>query len=67
MSQGSILGPLLFLLYINDMSQAMDSELLLYTDDFSLVFQHKDIKTIEEYLNRDFSTLFDWFADWFIM
>ena len=49
------------------MSQAMNSELLLYTDDFSLVFQHKDIKTMEEYLNRDFSTLFDWFADWFIM
>ena len=61
--QGSILGPLLFLIYINDMPQAVDSELLLYADDICLVFQHRNIKTIEEHLNRDFSTLVDWFVD----
>ena len=61
--QGSILGPLLFLIYINDMPQAVDSELLLYADDVCLVFQHRNIKTIEEHLNRDFSTLVDWFVD----
>ena len=61
--QGLILGPLLFLIYIKDMPQAVDSELLLYVDDTCLVFQHRDIKTIEEYLNRDFSTLDDWFLD----
>ena len=33
----SILGPLLFLLYANDMSQTVDCELLLYTDDSCLV------------------------------
>ena len=62
-SQGSILVPLLFLIYINDMAQAVDSEFLLYADDNCLVFQHKDIKTIEEQLNRDFSTLVYWFID----
>ena len=45
------------------MPQAVDSELLLYADDVCLVFQHRNIKTIEEHLNRDFSTLVDWFVD----
>ena len=44
--QSSILGPLLFLLYINEILQAVDSELLLYPDDTCLVFQHKAIETI---------------------
>ena len=43
-SQGSILGPLLFLLYVNDMPQAVDSELLLYTDDTCLIYTAKDTK-----------------------
>ena len=60
--QGSIFGPLLFLIYINDMPQAMDSQLLLYADDTCLVFQHY-IKTIEEHLIRDFSTLINWLVD----
>ena len=42
--QGLILGPLLFLLYGNDMPQAADNELLLYVDDTCLVFQHKYTK-----------------------
>ena len=52
--QGSILGPLLFLLYLNDMPQAVNSELLLYADDTCLIYMGKDTKTIEEQLNRDF-------------
>ena len=45
------------------MPQAVDSQLLLYADDTCLVFQYKDMKTIEEHLNQDFSTLVDWFVD----
>ena len=58
--QGSILASLLFLIYINDMPKAVDNELLSYADD---TCQHRNIKTIEEHLNRDFSTLVDWFVD----
>ena len=31
--QGSILGPLLFFIYVNDMESAVDCDLLLYADD----------------------------------
>ena len=39
--QGSILGTLLFLLYINDMPQAVNSELLLYANDTCLIYLGK--------------------------
>ena len=42
-SQGSILWPLLFLLYMNDIPQAVNCELLLYTD-ILVLFAH--IKTL---------------------
>ena len=61
--QGSILGPLLFLLYINDMPQSVNCELLLYADDTCLIFQHNDIKEIENQLNKYFSLICDWFVD----
>ena len=61
--QGSILGPLLFLLYINDMPQSVTCDLLLYADDTCLVFQHKDVIEIERVLNKNFSSLCDWFID----
>ena len=48
--QGSILGPLLFLIYVNDMPQAVKSNLFLYADDSCLVFQGKDVIEIEKQL-----------------
>ena len=61
--QGSMLGPLLFLLYVNDMPQAVNSELLLYTDDTCLIYMGKDTKTVKEQLNRYFNSLCKWFID----
>ena len=61
--QGSILGPLLFLLYVNDMVQAAKRDLLLHADDTGLIFQHKDINIIEHQLNKNFSNICDWFVD----
>ena len=59
--QGSILGPLPFLTYINDMSQA--AKLFLYTDDTYLVCQHNDINKIEKQLNEDLESICDWFVE----
>ncbi len=61
--QGSILGPLLFLLYVNDMPGATNCELLLYADDTCLLFQDKDPKVIELNLKNNFNTICDWFVD----
>ena len=44
--QGSILGPLLFLIYVSDMSQAVKFDIFLYADDTCLVCQYKDINKI---------------------
>lgn len=41
--QGSILEPLLFLMYVKDMSQAAKRNFSLYADDACLVCQHRDI------------------------
>ena len=61
--QGSILGLFLFLLYLNDMPQAVKCELLLYADDTCLIFQHSDVNEIKIQLNKTFSLMCDRFVD----
>ena len=61
--QGSILGPSLFLIYVNDMPQAVKSNLFLYADDSCLIFQGKDAIEIEKQLNGDFTNICEWFVD----
>ena len=60
--QGSILGPLLFLLYINDLPQAK-CDVRLYADDTCISYTDKMVPIIEEKLNTDFNNLCDWFVD----
>ena len=57
--EGSILGRLLFLIYVNDMSQAVKCDIFLYADDTCLVCQHKDINKIENQSNEDFCNICD--------
>ena len=62
--QGSILGPLLFLIYINDLPQSVKHcDIRLYADDTCISFKHKNIANINEKLNEDFNSLCDWFLD----
>ena len=44
--QGSILGPLIFLIYVNDMPQSVDCDMFLYADDTCLGLTGKCIKTV---------------------
>ena len=61
--QVAILGPLVFLIYVDDMSQAVKCDLFLYADNSCLVCQQKDINEIEKQLNVDFSNMCGWFVD----
>ena len=46
--QTSILGPVLFLIYVNDISQAVECILYLYVDDSCLLFQHNKVTKIKK-------------------
>ena len=62
--QGSILRPLLFLLYINDTPQALsNTHTYLYADDTSIFCQHKYVTEIENISNKVFANVWDWFID----
>ena len=61
--QGSILGPLLFLLYINDMNSSLRCRLSLYADDSALFFSHKDPAVIGNVLSGELSNCRKWLID----
>ena len=63
MPQGSILGPLLFLIYVYDIPMAVTCDQFLYADDTCLVFQSKNAKDMEKQLNEAFANICDWFVD----
>ena len=60
--QGSILGPLLLLLYVNDMASAVGCKLLLYADDSALIASGKNVADIESTL-KGHCIEFKYYAD----
>ena len=61
--QGSVLGPCLFVLFINDLPDAIQCATLMFADDtkvFNVIENMKDIKKLQ----GDIATLTDWSDVW---
>jgi len=61
--RGSVLGPLLFLIYVNDISHSSSLlSFLLFADDTNLFFSHKDIKILGKTVNQELCKVANWLA-----
>ena len=59
--QGSLLGPLFFIIYINDLVDCVKScQVQLYADDTVLYFSHSSTEKIEAALNSDLENVNNW-------
>ena len=60
--QGSILGPLLYLIYVNDIHHATRGTILSFADDTSLIISENDMSTLFQRANIEIDNLYQWFC-----
>ena len=60
--QGSILGTLLFLLYVNDLENASNIlDAIMFADESNLIFRHKDMRYLSQIVNQELENINQWF------
>ena len=60
-TQGSVLGPLLFLIYINDLNKAVSSSKINhFADDTNLLYASKSLKDINKTINFELKNIVHW-------
>ena len=65
--QGSVLGPLLFLLFINDLTQAViNCRIRLFADDTCLFIEVDDRQNTAQLINADLHSIQQWSEDWLV-
>ena len=62
--QGSVLGPLLFLIYINDLTDNISAKIKLFADDSSLFLKVNDVATAHRILSEDLEKITNWAKQW---
>ena len=62
--QGSVLGPLLFIIYINDLTDNISSDMRLFADDSSIYTRVFGIDETHDKLLNDLETVTNWAHQW---
>ena len=65
--QGSVLGPLLFLIYVNDIADSLLSLTRLFEDDSSLFYSASSLTDLLGIINHDLHILSAWTKQWLII
>ena len=60
MPDGSVLGPILFLIYINDLSTCSNLDTALYADDTVLTLLHNDVNCLQANLDYELPKIEFW-------